>query len=176
MDSVELNELNVTLNNGLSYHYSAFVAYHVSDKPENLEKFLYLVENPHELISQKLSSEIRELLTKEDNAYKATGKEINEKLSTALATYLEEKIGVILDSCGLTSLTESAQAQQVKVSIAKMEYATTHYGGKEKIPETVVAACFGATPVVAPPTVQQKAHEEKKEGFWEKLGKASEEE
>ena len=170
MDSLELNDLNVTLKNGLSYHYSAYVAYHVSGEPDDLEKFLYKVENPQELISQKLSSEIRELLTKEEDAQNATGKEINEKLSKILQEYLIDKIGVTLDSCGLTSLTESATAQQVSVTVAKVAYAKTLYkkDGEEnaEIPETVLAACFGSSPITAPLTVSQKEHQKKEEKSW----------
>lgn len=171
MDSVELNDLNVTLKDGLSYHYSAFVAYHVSDEPKDLEKFLYLVENPHELISQKLSSSIRELLILEEDTSKTTGKEMNEKLEKEIKTYLKDKLGVILDSCGITSLTESVQAQQVKVTMAKYTYAKTLYTGNTEVPETVMAACFGATPTIAPSTVVQVKHQKKKETFWEKLTK-----
>ena len=165
MDSLELNNLNVTLKNGLSYQYSAFVAYHVSNEPNDLEKFLYKVENPQELISQKLSSEIRELLTQEDDSKNATGKEINEKLSKILKEYLIDKIGVIFDSCGLTSITESTTAQQVSVTVAKIAYAKTIFKEEKDIPETVMAACFGSTPVTSPLTVIQKEHK-KKEAAW----------
>ena len=176
MDSLELNDLNVTLKNKLSYHYSCYVAYHVSNKPEDLEKFLYKVENAQELISQKLSSQVRELLTEIENPEDAKGEEINKKLTDLLEIYLLEKIGVILDSCGLTSFTESAQAQQVNVTKAKIEYAKTIYKEEDKIPETVVAAAFGATPTVSPTTIIQKEHQKKKESFWFSVKKDNKEE
>lgn len=170
MDSVVLKDLAVTLGNGLSYQYSAFVAYHVSPKPEDLEKFLYQVENPKELISQKLSSEMREILVEEQDPEKAKGEGMNSKLAARLKDYLLNNIGVTLDSCGLTSLTESAQAQQFGVSVAKYKYVKENLFKDVTVPETVAAACFGALPTVAPMTVAQK--EDQKE-FKEQNGKTT---
>ena len=149
MDTVSLHNLTVTLKNGLSYHYSAFVSYHVSEKPEDLEKYLYQVEDAKALIESKLSSEVRELLAANVSTEEITLDKISADLQNKLTDYLIQKIGVILDACGLTSFTESSQAQLVNVSKAKMELAQAHYGKEQAIPDAVVAACLGAMPVVS---------------------------
>lgn len=147
MDSVTLSDLNITLKNGLSYHYSAYVAYHVSKDPDHLERFIYQVEKPQELISQKLSSSIRELLIECNSGKEVDFSEINQKLVDSLKDYLLDNIGIELDSCGMTSFTESVQAQQVGVVEAKIALAESTFGNIKSIPISVMSACFGSTPV-----------------------------
>ena len=149
MDTVSLHNLTVTLKNGLSYNYSAFVSYHVSDRPDDLEKYLYQVEDAKALIESKLSSEVRELLAVNVSTEEITLDKISADLQKKLTEYLIQKIGVTLDACGLTSFTESAQAQLVNVSKAKLDLAKAYYGENGTVPEAVVAACLGAMPVVS---------------------------
>jgi regulator of protease activity HflC (stomatin/prohibitin superfamily) len=157
-DSIQLEDLNVTLKSGLSCHFSAFVSYHVADDADGLEKFLYLVEEPRELISQKLASSIREVLQQKESVSEITGDQIISALTDELKKYLEDNIGVKLDSCGLTSLTESVQSQAVTVTKAKVAYATELYGGLAKIPVGVMEASFGSQPVTLSSTTFHEHH------------------
>ncbi len=146
MQTLRVTGLNASLKNGLSYHYDVAIAYHVSDEPDHLEKYLYQVDEPAEAIELKLCGEIREILSTTEKAEHVNLEEINTNLQTKLENYLLEKIGVVLDSCGLTSFTESKTAQQVSVTKSKIDLAKDFY--KDKIPMQVMAACLGATPMI----------------------------
>ncbi len=148
-DSLVLEDLTVTLQNDLSYHYSAFVSYHVSKEPNHVEIFLYGVENPHELVEQAFSSALSELLAGKNSAEDINKEAISTALEAKLKVSFLKDFGVEFDECGLTSFTESHEAQQVNVAKAKIKIAETHYGSKEKIPEVVMAVCFGALPTMS---------------------------
>lgn len=149
MQTIKMEGQNVTLKNGLSYHYDVAMAYHVSDTSDHLEKYIYQVDKPVEAIELKLASNIREILSEKQNSDEVILKDINKTLKENLESYLLEHTGVVLDSCGLTSFTESETAQGVRGVNVKLDVAKAFYGGDaSKVPIAVVAACLGSTPII----------------------------
>jgi regulator of protease activity HflC (stomatin/prohibitin superfamily) len=148
MQTIKMSDQNVTLKNGLSYHYDVAMAYHVSDNSDSLDKYLYQVDKPVEAIELKLAAGIREILSEKQSADEIDLKEINKNLKENLESYLSEHIGVTLDSCGLTSFTESTTAQGVRGVEAKLKTAEIFFGSKDKIPAAVVAACLGSASII----------------------------
>jgi len=132
-------ELFITLSNGISYKFNAYIVYHVMSDADSVENVLFSLDNYKEFIKitfEKAIQQSLEGLTEIDNTA------INERLTSLIKPTLIAQ-GIEVDDCGLISFTATEQSQQLLGLRYKIEVAKSY-----KMNPGIMAAILGATPTV----------------------------
>jgi len=130
---------SITLKNGLSYTFDAYMVYHVKSDANSIENVLFSLENYQEYILTVFERAVQSSL---QDLERIDNKEINEKLVASLKPILERE-GVELDDCGLVSFTATEQSQQLLSINFKLDIAE-----KSTLDKGVLSAILGAIPTV----------------------------
>lgn len=140
--------LSVTLKNGLSYNFNAYVVYWVKPDPDSIENVLFVVEDYKQFVALLFEKCIQEVL---QGVERLDAVELSSGISDKLRPLLDNE-GIHLESCGLISFAATEASQHFLGINYKLELAK-----ESKLPENIVAAAIGATPVV---TSAPKSHQE----------------
>jgi hypothetical protein len=131
--------LFITLKNGISYKFNAYVVYHVIDEPDAIENVLFTLDDYKEFVQITFEKAIQQSL---EGLTEINNTKINEKLTTLIKPVLRKQ-GIDVDDCGLISFTATEQSQhllglQYKINVAK----------EAILDNGIMAAILGATPTV----------------------------
>ena len=145
---------SITLKNGLSYTFDAYMVYHVKSDPQSVENILFSLQDYEQYI---LTVFERAVQTSLQDLERIDNKGINEKLVKSLKPILDKE-GVELDDCGLISFTATEQSQQLLSINFKLDIAE-----KSNLDKGVLSAILGAVPMVSAGKVteQPKKQEDK---------------
>lgn len=137
-DSFE--NLFITLKNGISYKFNAYIVYHIMPNPDAIENVLFTLDNFKEFVQITFEKAIQQSL---EGLSEINNTAINERLTNLIKPVLEKQ-GIDVDDCGLISFTATEQSQQLlglkyKISIAENE---------ANLDSGIMAAILGATPTV----------------------------
>lgn len=134
------NGLGVTLKNGISYSFNAFIVYHIKPTAFAIENVLFKLEDYEQYVSLMYEKVIQDVLQEVDTL---DSKKFNKEIKDLL-TPLLDKEGIELDDCGLVSFTATEVSQQLLGINYKLQLAST-----STLPNNILAAAIGATPTVS---------------------------
>ncbi len=136
------SDLQITLKNGLSYKFNAYIIYHVDVTPDSIESVLFILEDYREFASvifeKTIQSVIQSAETIETDAF-------SNKIKELCREELMEN-GIIIDDCGLTSFTATSSSQNLIGINYKLQVASES-NLLEQFP-SIVAAAIGAVPTI----------------------------
>lgn len=134
--------LQVTLGNGLSYTFDAYISYHIKDDPQWIEHVLFTLEDAVEFVGVKFRTIIQESL------WGASPDEvpvIADKLQKAVERQLRSD-GIKIDECGISSFAETSVSQMFRGIDYRIGKAIEY---QDALPSCVLAAALGATATVS---------------------------
>lgn len=137
--------MGITLKNGLSYTFDASLEYDVLDDPDHMENVLFTLEDHLEFITLNFKIAIQTILYKYDETpekMKMVGADIKKELTTLLGDN-----GFKVKTCGILNLTETPTSQGSRSVDYRIQAAQDHLG-VDRLPECVLMAALGSTPVV----------------------------
>ena len=140
-----LPDMRITLKNTLSYTFDASVDYDILDDPDHLENVLFVLEDHLEFVVLNFKIAIQTVLYQYDSApekMKTVGADIKKELTALLGDN-----GFKVNRCGIINLSETPTSQGSRSVDYRIEAAQNHLG-VEKLPECVLMAALGSTPVV----------------------------
>lgn len=140
-----LPDMRVTLKNSLSYSFDAALEYDILDDPDHLENILFTLEDHLEFITLNFKQAIQTVLYKYDDTPDQM-KELGLKIKKELTTLLGDN-GFKIKSCGILNLSETATSQGSRSVDYRIQAAQNHLG-VDRLPECVLMAALGSTPVV----------------------------
>lgn len=132
--------LQVTLNNGLSYKFNAYIIYHVATDPNSVESVLFEIEDYKELVSVTFEKTIQTVI---QNAEYIDPEKFSSEIKSAIYNSLKEQ-GIIVEECGLTSFSATDSSQ----SLIGINYRLNLAKQNKDLPISIISAAIGATPVV----------------------------
>lgn len=133
------SDLFITLKNGISYKFNAYIVYHVMNDPISIENILFTLDNYKEFVQITFEKAIQQSL---EGLSEINNTKINEKLTSIVKPILNIQ-GIDVDDCGLISFTATDQSQQLLGLHYKINIADT-----TNLPSGIMAAILGATPTV----------------------------
>ncbi len=140
-----LPDMRITLKNGLSYTFDASIEYDILDDPDHMENVLFVLEDHLEFITLNFKIAIQGVLYKYDETpekMKVVGADIKKELIALLGDN-----GFKVKTCGILNLSETPTSQGSRSVDYRIQAALDHLGVK-KLPECVLMAALGSTPVV----------------------------
>lgn len=140
-----LPDMRITLKNTLSYTFDSFVNYSILDDPDHLENVLFTLEDHLEFITLNFKLAVQTVLYQYDDTpekMKVVGADIKKELTKLLGDS-----GFVVNSCGIINLSETATSQGSRSVDYRIQAAKDHLG-VDKLPECVLMAALGSTPVV----------------------------
>ena len=140
-----LPDMRITLKNTLSYTFDASVEYDILDDPDHLENVLFVLEDHLEFVTLNFKIAIQTVLYQYDSApekMKSVGADIKKELTTLLGDH-----GFKVIRCGIINLSETATSQGSRSVDYRIQAAQNHLG-VDKLPDCVLMAALGSTPVV----------------------------
>lgn len=140
-----LPDMRITLKNSLSYSFDAALEYDILDDPDHLENILFTLEDHLEFITLNFKQAIQTVLYKYDDT-PAQMKEVGLKIKKELTVLLGDN-GYNVKSCGILNLSETPTSQGSRSVDYRIQAAKDHLG-VDKLPECVLMAALGSTPVV----------------------------
>lgn len=132
--------LGVTLKNGISYSFNAFIVYHIKPTEFAIENVLFKLEDYEQYVSLMYEKVIQDVLQEVDQL---DSKKFNQEIKDLLKPILSKE-GIQLDDCGLVSFTATEVSQQLLGINYKLQLAST-----SNLPNNILAAAIGATPTVS---------------------------
>lgn len=140
-----LPDMRITLKNTLSYTYDAFLTWDILDDPDHLEHVLFILEDHLEFITLNFKLAVQTVLYQYDDTpdkMKIVGNDIKRELTKLLGDN-----GFVIKTCGIINLSETATSQGSRSVDYRIQAAQNHLG-VERLPECVLMAALGSTPVV----------------------------
>lgn len=149
-----------SMKGGLSYTFSGYIIYRAKLEPAAVEYLMFGIDDIRETVTVAFENTVQAILWKKDKESLNPGKALNTKIKELLSKDIAPHYIEIVD-CGVSNFIETPISQTlvgVDYRIAKaMEYAG-------KVPDCLLMAAIGATPVVdpgaCPPTMPTEALEE----------------
>ncbi len=146
-NTTNLPDMRITLKNKLSYTFDAFMDYDIDTAPDSIENILFKLEDWEEFITLNFKVAIQNSLYQYEatpEKMRTVGNDIKKELVKLVAGN-----GFIVNSCGITNLSETPTSQATRSVDYRITAAMDHLGVKT-LPDCVLAAALGATPVVSP--------------------------
>lgn len=146
-NTIHFSDMRITLKNTLSYTFDSFLSYSIEDTPEAVESVIFKLEDAMEYVGLNFKLAVQSALYQYDDTpekMKTIGKDIKDELEKLIRGK-----GFKINQCGIVNLSETPTAQASRSVDYRIQAAVDHLG-TEKLPECVLAACLGATPVVSP--------------------------
>lgn len=140
-----LPDMRITLKNTLSYTYDSFFSYDVLSDPDHLENVLFTLEDHLEFVTLNFKLAVQTVLYKYDDTPDQM-KDVGEKIKKELTKLLGDN-GFVVKTCGILNLSETPTSQGSRSVDYRIQAAKEHLG-VEKLPECVLMAALGSTPVV----------------------------
>lgn len=154
---VNFPNFSVKLKSGLSYTFSGYVVYACMDTAEWAEYLLFGLDDIRELVVVNFEKSIQAIMWKMDELELDKA---NDKIKKHLTGPMAEHGIKILD-CGVSGFMETAVAQSLIGVDYRIKKAIEYQG---QLPDCVLMAAVGATPVVnADDCILQETEEEEEE-------------
>lgn len=144
-NTMEITNLTVTFGDNISYHFNAFILYHVVNTPKDIEKVLIDLEDPKEFVSLNFSKAVQEAMYKYNDPYSPT---FFEKVSKKIKEKVEKVLmdnGFEIEDCGISSFVETPVSQALRGVDYRIAKAIEFAG---QLPNNILAAAIGATPII----------------------------
>lgn len=132
-------DLKITLKNGLSYNFDAYIVYHTILNSKSVENIIFGLENYQEYVSLIFERVIQDVL---QNVEEVEFEKINKKMMDKVKPLLQKE-GFQVDECGLLSFSATENSQSLLGINYKLKIA-----GNSKIDKGIIATAIGATPTV----------------------------
>lgn len=154
-NTTHLPNMRITLKNSLSYTFDASVSFDVLTEPEQIESILFKIEDWDEFLVLRFKEAIQNVLYGYDetpDAMREVGKDIKKELTKLIKEHCDTNKRpnpFKITNCGILNLSETATSQASRSVDYRIAAAMAHLG-VDKLPDCVLAAALGATPVVSP--------------------------
>lgn len=154
-NSTHLPDMRITLKNSLSYTFDCSVFFDILTDPDSLESLLFRIEDWEEFITLRFKEAVQNVLYGYDerpDMMKSVGKDIRKELIKLIKEHCDNgdrPNPFKITNCGVFNLSETSTSQASRSVDYRIKAAQVHLGA-DKLPDCVLAAALGATPVVSP--------------------------
>lgn len=168
-NTTHLPDMRITLKNSLSYTFDASVCFDIIVDPDCIETLLFKIEDWEEWFTLRFKEAIQNVLYGYDETpdmMKQVGKDIKKELAKLIKEHCDNTSRpnpFKITNCGILNLSETATSQASRSVDYRIAAAVAHLN-VEKLPDCVLAAALGATPVVSPKDCVQMEEERIEDG------------
>lgn len=154
-NTTHLPNMRITLKNSLSYTFDCYMCFDILQDSRSIEEVLFLREDWEEWLTLQFKTAVQNTLYGYDETPEKM-KEVRKDVKIELEKLIAEEVKkdgahncFKIKHCGVFNLSETSTSQASRSVDYRIAAAMAHLG-VTKLPDCVLAAALGATPVVSP--------------------------